>query len=607
MQSMSEISTSGFPVSRRQRLFGYFGRGGQPLAQALATARSATPEFDSIASVADVDSGQFSAFGLAANEVPSLTHASVPDGSFMMIDGYFLDRSQGVQQVLNDWITDGVSTFHRHRFHGFVAAWNARSATGMLLRGPYGIAPGYLAEVENGVVYSTDLAPLLRFGVDPAPSHVALDAFLVTGHFPAPMTPVSAISKLPVGHMVAITDEGMAQSTPWLRYGPWEPVGREEAVELLPILFGQALERAWPSDGDAGLLLSGGIDSSMILVGAAKMLDRPMKAFTFRYEDYEGVMNEGGNAAAIAEHLGMTHAEISIRPEDVFDDLSGAVAAYGEPFTWGLHSYLMRPIADRGITSVFSGAGSVDLSKRHSAAIRFNKLPAPIRASIRAAVVAARPLKLGTQDKSEWVTESASGVSEIFSDDSEWNRKSRRKLYQDPSLVDRSAAQLLQLHQDAADEYEGDDSEQTVQLLGQRFTGADGGHAWNRAWTLAAGLELALPYFDDELWLLSMNIGVAGETSAKEIFRDLASNSLPSEMAYAPKIPQEMPVSDWIRGPLSESFRERFNDLPEAMTSMFEPKSVAQLLDQHIEGRSDQGWRLIALLTIAEWFDQLPR
>jgi asparagine synthase (glutamine-hydrolysing) len=197
-------------------------------------------------------------------------------------------------------------------------------------------------------------------------------------------------------------------------------------------------------------------------------------------------------------------------------------------------------------------------------------------------------------------------LSELFSDDNEWHRKSRRKLYHDPSLADRGARDLLQLYHDAVEEYETDDVDLTFRLLGNRFSQGDGGHAWNRAWTLAAGLELALPYYDPELWDLSMNTEAAGETSSKELFRELASKYLPREMAFAPKIPQQMPVSDWIRGPLREPVRERLLDLPESMTSIFRPESVAQLLDQHLAGRIDEGWRLIALLTIAEWFEQLP-
>jgi asparagine synthase (glutamine-hydrolysing) len=120
----------------------------------------------------------------------------------------------------------------------------------------------------------------------------------------------------------------------------------------------EAIDRLWPDDGDVGLLLSGGIDSAIILSIAEKELNRPIRAFTFQYEDYEGRQNEVGQAKAVADHLGTPHELIPIRSQEIVRDLDGAVAAYDEPFTWGFHSYQLDPVVDRGITSLYSGLGA---------------------------------------------------------------------------------------------------------------------------------------------------------------------------------------------------------------------------------------------------------
>jgi asparagine synthase (glutamine-hydrolysing) len=283
------------------------------------------------------------------------------------------------------------------------------------------------------------------------------------------------------------------------------------------------------------------------------------------------------------------------------------VTAYGEPFNWGLHSYRLGPMADRGITSVFTGNGAdgSGLTKRHMAAVRFNRLARPIRSSVRAAVVAARPLRLSSQGKSEWVTEPTSEPGEIFTDDSDWDRRLRRELYRDPTVADRSRIQLLDIYRRAAEEFQPNDLERTLLLLDKRFTTAEGVLAWNRAWTLAFGLDLRLPYYDHAL--IDIFMGVEGESTGKDLLRELASQYLPHEMAYAPKTPQQMPVSEWIRGPLRDPVRERLADLPGKMASIFDPTIVMKLHDQHVSGEKDFGWRLISLVTMASWFDQLPR
>jgi asparagine synthase (glutamine-hydrolysing) len=599
-------SGNDIPGSRRQRVIGYFGQGGESSARTLATARSVVPGFELAASAADGVDERRLGFCLVSPDVPLLSHARLPNGSLMVIDGRFMDDRYPVERVLKDWVRNGTSTFHTHHFQGFVAAWNATTSIGVLLRDPYGFAPGFVAKAEDGIVFSTDIALLLHVGIDPSPDEIAMDAFMVSGHFPAPMTPVKAITKIPPGHQVVISPEGMTNAQAWFDHGQPQQVSKDEASELVGIRMRDALERTWPGSGNAGMLLSGGVDSAMILTGIVRMLDEPVSAFTFRYEDYQGKLNEGGHARAVADHLGVPHEEISIRPGDILDDLGGAVADYGEPFNWGLHSYRLGPIADSGATSLFSGVGAdgSGLTKRHSAAMRFSQLPGPIRSMVRAAVVAARPLNLRSQSKSEWATESSSELGGLFTNDSDWNRRQRRDLYRDPTIVERSAGQLLEIYRVAVEEFQPNDLERILLLLDKRFTTAEGVLAWNRGWTLAHGLDLRLPYYDHDFVDLAM--GVEGTSTGKDVLRQLASEYLPREMAYAPKTPQQMPVNDWIRGPLAESVRERLADPPAAMSSMFDPAGMRKLVDQHVAGQIDYGWKLISLLTIAEWFDQLP-
>jgi asparagine synthase (glutamine-hydrolysing) len=336
------------------------------------------------------------------------------------------------------------------------------------------------------------------------------------------------------------------------------------------------------------------------------MLGAPIRTFTFRYDEYEGSLNEGSRAKAVADHLGAPHEEIAIRPKDILNDLDGAVGAYDEPFTWGLHSYKLGPLAERGITSVFSGVGSDvwSLTRRHRAAVKFNHLPRPIRDLARATVRAARPLGLRDQGKAEWTSKSVSGVGELYSPDSPLNRYTRRRLYLDPTLVDRSSEELIDVFQDAADEHAPDDTEEALMYLVERFNAAEAVFQWNRSWTLAYGLELRVPYYDHDLVDLALSLD--GESTGKDFFRQLASRHLPDEMAFAPRTPQQMPVSDWLRGPLAGHVRERFADMPRSMATIFDPDSVTQLMDDHVRGSADHGWRLIALLTTAAWFDQLP-
>lgn len=596
--------SSGNGVRGPQHLFGYCGNGGNPAARAHAATMSLGPSFVQISPQRDTDAERLTAFGLVTDETVSISQTHTSDGSFLMIDGRLLEPRTLLEDVLRAWLAEGTSAFATHRFHGFIAAWNASTSECTLIRDPYGISPGYVSATEHGIVFSTDLSTLVKFGVDRTPDPVALDAFIATGYFPAPLTPLKSISKIPPGHIITVTADGVTPSQSWFQHKELDPINAGDAVELMEIGLRRSLERSWPNEGEVGLMLSGGVDSALLLAGVVRMLDRPIRTFTFRYENYSGELNEGVNARAIADHLGVAHEEIPIHPMDVIDDIESSVAAHDEPFTWGLHSYQLGPVAARGITTLYSGAGpdGWGMSRRHRAAVKFSRLPNFVRGPARVLVKAARPLNLRGQTQAEWLTERVSGIGGLYSPDAGWSRAVRRRLYLDPTLVDKGVERLQDIFQVAADEQTTSTTERALILLDKRFNTADTVLLWNRRWTLANGLSLALPYFDHDLVDLALNI--EGDTTGKDLLRRISSKYLPSEMAYAPKIPQKIPVGAWIRDSLGDPIRDRLADMPEALTAILDPSRVIQLVDEHVEGSADHGWRIIALLTATVWFDQ---
>jgi asparagine synthase (glutamine-hydrolysing) len=546
----------------------------------------------------------FTAFCLAGTGVPLLGAVGRSSGSFLALDGRLIDREDTLDDVLDAWLADGDAAFMRFRFLGIIAAWNPRTARCVIVRGPHGSTPGYITKTEHGALFSTDQTTLVDQGIDRAPNIEAIDAFLATGNFAAPMTPLRAISKVPPQHLVAITPEGVAAPELWFKPGIPSKVPASDAVEVWRDTMTTAIQRLWPEQGDVGTLLSGGIDSGVILAIATKELGYPCRAFTFQYEEYEGVQNEVNPAAAVAAQLDTPHEVIPIGPSDLMRDLDGAVAAYDEPLTWGFHSYRLNPVAERGITSVFTGLGADQtIAARYKAALRFNRLPAVIRGSIRIGVRAARPLHWDRQHAAEWVSRGPSSIGLQMSNDSPLREQTRRGLYHDPTIIDRSARNLVEILSAAAADVAPVSEAGALRYLEARFTSAEAYQQWNRSFTLAAGLEICMPFYDPDVLAVGMNIDDG--TPGKEVSRKVAGSYLSDEMAHAPRLAQQMPVSHWLRGPLTIQARERLSDLPHSMTQVFDPNGVLKVLDDHVQGRADHGWLIVGLLTTASWFDQL--
>ena len=518
----------------------------------------------------------------------------------MAINGRVYE-SRTTASILLEWLDKGSTVFEGLHFHGFVAAWNARSSEFVLVRDRYGVETGYYACLEDGIVFADDQQTLLRLGVDPTVHSEAIDAYLTADYFPAPLTPYKAISKVAPGNFVSFRGQE-PQVGYWAHYLPVEPVTFAEAMPQIRPILENSLRRMWPSAGDAGLLLSGGIDSAMVAAGITQLLGEPLRAFTFRYDEYDGRLNEGEAARVVSRYLNIPHEEILVTPLGLIDDLDAAVAAYGEPFNWGLHSYRLGPVADHGISALFSGAGAdgTGVPKRFRVAYRFNALPGAVRSAGRAAIRAARPLGLETQKKAEWVTRKTDGLGELFSSESELNRVQRATLYQDATLADRGGRLLRSIYCEAAAELPAENRLSST-IMDKRFTSAEAMCAWNRNFTRVNGMEARLPFYDPAY--IALGLGVEGATG-KDLIRWLARDYLPEEVAHAPKIAQEIPVSHWLRGPLAEPTRERLADLPAPMTEVFDPAGVRTAVERHISGLDDLGWQIISLLTIASWYRQ---
>jgi hypothetical protein len=217
----------------------------------------------------------------------------------------------------------------------------------------------------------------------------------------------------------------------------------------------------------------------------------------------------------------------------------------------------------------------------------------------------ARPLHLPVHGMLERAVKPYTTAAELYMPDSEWARSSRRAIYADPSLADRGAASLLNLYESAAAEAGTDDTHETLYFMMRRFVSGDAVVRWNRAWSTAAGIDMRFPYFDYDLNDLSVRI--KGKESAKEVSRRVAAQYLTKDMAFGPKVPQQMPVNEWLRGPLLVPARERLNSLPAAMLDIFDQAEVSALLEEHARGGGYHGWRLIELLTAASWFEGLDR
>jgi asparagine synthase (glutamine-hydrolysing) len=374
-----------------------------------------------------------------------------------------------------------------------------------------------------------------------------------------------------------------------------------------------------PPDGPIGVLLSSGVDSKLMvamLVGVLGRDPRDVHTFTYRYTNYDGGWNEGGPARDAAAHFGTVHQEIAFAPDVVADNLDRMLRSYGEPFTYGVHSFLLDPVREAGIARVITGAGADgwyrSRNERKARAIH-DASPLAVMGLRSAAAVAGRIAGAAARlprvnryaeglawrlDELDWVARTGipwrSGPS-IFP------RRLRRRVYADPSWADRGAAAAGARFAEATADIAAYRDDVRFPFVHFRFFVAEGAHQWYAACARASGLRFDHPFFDDDVIDLLARLERPEPNKAE--FRRLAETLMPREMAQVPKVPQTVPIRQWFRGPLRGFLCDGLARDRLVRHGLFDPDGVGRMIAQHVRGEINHEWRLWGILAATAWRD----
>ena len=267
-----------------------------------------------------------------------------------------------------------------------VAVWDDRRRRALLARDPLGVKPLYHARVGDVVVFASELKSLLASGlVEPEIDWEAIDAYLTLGYIPAPRSPIRGVSKLRPGHRIEIAD-GQVSIEPYWRY-PYpapasEPRSENEWAEALLAELDESVRLRLMSDVPLGAMLSGGLDSSIVVGLMARHMTEPVKTFSVGFAD-AGDANELADARLVASAFGTEHYELELRLADERVDLPQLAWSLDEPLAdlSALGFLHISELAARHVTVALSGQGADELFggyRKHVAASLAGRVPRPI-------------------------------------------------------------------------------------------------------------------------------------------------------------------------------------------------------------------------------------
>ncbi len=445
-----------------------------------------------------------------------------------------------------------------------------------------GIKPLYYAHTPKRLRFASSLPALLAAGgVDTAIDPVALHHYM-TFHsvVPAPHTILRGVRKLPPATTMRIEPDGTQRQHCYWR-PIFEPSREDERLspqdwqERILDALGRSVQRRLIADVPVGVLLSGGLDSSLVVGLLARAGQSGLNTFSIGFEtvgDEEG--NEFKYSDIIAQHFGTTHHKIHVDSSRALELLPRCIGAMSEPMVSHdvIGFYLLSEEVSKHVKVVQSGQGADEVFAGYHW----------------------YPPLLESQD-------AVGDYARVFFDrDHDEYRRAVAPKYVDHDHSREFVAQHFARSGAARPIDQALRLDTTIMLVDDPVKRVDN-------MTMAWGLEARVPFLDHELVELAARVPAELKVAqgGKGILKDAARKVIPSEVIDRPKGYFPVPALKYLRGPYLERVRDVLEQPSARERGLFQPEYVERLFaapEQHITPlRGSKLWQ-IALL---EWWLQM--
>jgi len=493
-----------------------------------------------------------------------------------------------------------------------LAIWDARKERLVVARDAMGIKLIYYKIDDGRLTFGSEIRPIVAAGgskpeVDP----VALNLFLRFRYTPSPLTIFRDVRKLAPGTMLVL-EAGKCREERWYNYAPIpfsSPKEDKEATHELLELYKAAVRRHLLSDVPVGILLSGGLDSGLLL---ALMNEQggPWPAYTIGYgETFED--DELADAAETASLLGARHITVRLDQAEFERSLPGIVGCLEEPIAASsiVPMYFVSQRARQDVKVALIGQGPDELFggyKRHLGVHYGNwwrGLPAGLRSVIGFAVNGLprnETLKRGT--RSLGIENRLKRYQNVFSLAS---AETIDGLFRENVLPERRGHELVEYWQALLPQMERTDELGGFQLLELRSSLPDELLMYADKLSMAHSLEVRVPYLDRTIVEYVQRLGSQFKIrngSRKWLHRRVCESYLPPRILKRKKRGFAVNVVDeWFRSSLGGKLPELLLDKKSLMFELLKPEPVRKLLEAHRSGRQDNHKLLFSLVMLEQW------
>jgi asparagine synthase (glutamine-hydrolysing) len=540
-------------------------------------------------------------------------HDELRDG--LRRDGHAL-RSRCDTEVLPHLYEEhGPALAERLRGMFAVAVWDQDRRRGVLIRDRLGIKPLYYAHVGDVVVFGSELKCVIASGLvsgelDPE----AISAFLTLGYVPGPMTPLRDVRKLGPGERLVIEDGAVRVERWWTYPAPAAdptPRSADEWAEIVLDKLEESVRMRLMADVPLGAMLSGGLDSSLIVALMARMMDRPVTTFSV---GFPGPGSELPDARRVADALGCDHHELEVALAGGEEDLSKLTWHLDEPLAdlSSLGFLALCELASQHVTVALSGQGADELFggyRKHrvaSLAQSWGAVPRPLRAAAAPALRRAP----GRGKRLLGALEASDPAIRLLESSQLVAPELRGSLFGGALAEHAGAAEaVLRGH---LGEAPGSAPLEAALFLDAKLGLVDDMLTYFDRASMACSLEVRVPFLDHELVELCATVPTSVKVrrlQGKHVLRRAARDLVPPFVLEKRKQGFfNEAVGGWLRAEQGAALERVLLSPDPAYAQVIDPAVVRRCVSEFRAGDSRHGNLLLALIMLELWLGEyLPR
>lgn len=535
--------------------------------------------------------------------------------------GYVFRGNSDTEVLLNLYLSEGEAMLPRINGIFAFAIWDRRNRSLLLARDALGVKPLYFAVRDTSFVFASEVKALLKL----APDLRELDALSLHRYLsflwcPGDGTPLKEVRKLLPGEAMIVRSGKIERRWSWYQLPAFRPsvpcLNCGAALEGTVTHLRQAVQRQMVADVPLGAFLSGGLDSSAI-VAFAREQNPNIHCYTIESDGLqeEGIADDLAFARRVAQHFQVPLEVVKIDAARMAGDLEFMVAQLDEPLAdpAALNVFYISQLArSSGMKVLLSGAGGDDLftGYRRHRGLMFERYWSWLPRGIRVALTKMSGRLDQRQTWGRRLAKLFAGASlepdERLVNYFRWTRESDLfSLYSSEfrrSLgTGQAAAPMLDFLRNIP---QGVEPLERMLALEQRFFLADHNLIYTDKMSMAAGVEVRVPFLDMQLVDFAATIPPRWKQRGKVgkwIFKKAMEPYLPHDVIYRPKSGFGAPVRLWMRRELREMLGDFLSVDSLQRRGLFDPQAVQRLIELNATGKRDASYTLLSLLCIEIW------